>query len=117
MYNYGDNMKYFITEQERKTLHSTLFFEFQEGQENKDYKFTFRKENSMLLHADLFDESRLYKIIPDLKYYADTIVSKESWNIIKNAEKSPLAQEIIDELSDWAEENFKKYDYFVIRGI
>ena len=110
-------MKYFITEQERKTLHSTCFFEFQEGQKNKEYKFIFWKDNSMLLHADLFDESRLYKIIPNLKYYADTIINKESCTIIKNAEKSPLAQEIIDELSDWAEENFKKYEYFVILGI
>lgn len=110
-------MKYFITEQERKILHSTCFFEFQEGQKRKKYKFVFWKENSMLLHMDLFDKSELYKIIPDLKYYGDTIVNKESWNIIKNAEKSPLAQEIIDELSDWAEENFKKYDYFVILGI
>lgn len=79
-------MKYFITEQERKTLHSTCFFEFQEGQKKK-YKFVFWKENSMLLHTDLFDESRLYKIIPDLKYYADTIVSKENWNIIKMLKK------------------------------
>lgn len=109
-------MKYFITEAERKKLHSTCFFEFQEGQ-NDDYGFTFWKDNSMLLHADLFDESKLYKVIPDLKYYADTIVSKENWDIIKNSEKSQLAQEIIDELSDWVDENFKKYDYFVIRGI
>ncbi len=71
----------------------------------------------MLLHADLFDESKLYKTIPDLKYYAVTIVNKENWNIIKNAEKSQLAKEIIDELSDWVDENFKKYDYFVILGI
>lgn len=110
-------MKYFITEAERKQLHSTCFFEFQEGQKNKKYNFVFWKENSMLLHMDLFDESELYKIIPDLKYYAETIVSKENWDIIKNAEKSHLAKEIIDELSDWVDENFKKYDYFVILGI
>ncbi len=110
-------MKYFITEQERKKIHSTCLFEFQEGQKNKEYKFVCWKDNSMLLHADLFDESRLYKIIPDFKYYGDTIINKENWNIIKNAEKSQLAQEIIDEVSDWVEENFKKYDYFVIVGI
>ncbi|MDE6520790.1 MAG: hypothetical protein K2K91_10115 [Ruminococcus sp.] len=110
-------MKYFITEQERKTLHATCFFEFQKGQKNKKYKWTFWKEDSMLLHMDIFDESELYKIIPDLKYYAVTIVSKENWNIIKNAEKSQLAQDIIDELSEWAEKNFEKYEYFVILGI
>ncbi len=110
-------MKYFITEAERKKIHSTCFFEFQEGQKNKEYKFFCWKDNSMLLHADLFDESRLYKIIPDLKYYGTTIINKENWNIIKNAEKSQLAKEIIDELSDWVDENFKKYDYFVILGI
>ncbi len=110
-------MKYFITEQERKKIHSTCLFEFQEGQKNKEYKFVCWKDNSMLLHADLFDESRLYKIIPDLKYYGETIINKENWNIIKNAEKSQLAKEIIDELSDWVDENFKKYDYFVILGI
>lgn len=110
-------MKYFITEKERKNLHSTYFFEFQEGQENKKYSFICWKENSMLLNADLFDKSELYKIIPDFKYYADTVVNKENWTIIKNSEKSQLAQNIIDELSEWAEENFKKYDYFVIIGL
>lgn len=110
-------MKYFITEEERKTLHSTYFFEFQEGQKNKKYNFVCWKENSMLLNADLFDKSELYKIIPNLYYYGDTIINKENWNIIKNSEKSQLAQNIIDELSDWVEENFKKYDYFVIIGL
>lgn len=113
----GDIMKYLITEQERKNIHSTCFFEFQEGQNNKKYKYVFWKENSLLLHDDLFNKSELYKIIPDLKYYAETIVNKENWNIIKNAEKSQLAQDIIDELSGWVEENFKKFDYFVILGI
>lgn len=110
-------MKYFITEAERKKLHSTYFFEFQEGQKNEKYNFVCWKDNSMLLNADLFDNSELYKVIPDLKYYAETIVSKENWKIIKNAEKSQLAKEIIDEISDWVDENFKKYDYFVIVGI
>ncbi|MCM1314610.1 MAG: hypothetical protein NC244_04480 [Alistipes senegalensis] len=109
-------MKYFITEEKRKSVHSTAFFEFQEGQ-NNEYRFTCWKENSMLLHMDLFDKSELYKIIPNLKYYGNTIVNKENWNIIKNSEKSQLAQDIIDELSEWAEENFKKYDYFVIIGL
>lgn len=86
----GDIMKYLITEQERKNIHSTCFFEFQEGQNNKKYKYVFWKENSLLLHDDLFNKSELYKIIPDLKYYAETIVNKENWNIIKNAEKVNL---------------------------
>ena len=110
-------MKYFITEKERKNLHSTYFFEFQEGRENKEYSFVCWKENSMLLDADLFDESKLYKIIPDCDYYGNTFVSKENWNIIKNSEKSQLARDIIDELSEWVVENFKKYDYFVIIGL
>lgn len=110
-------MKFFITEHERQKLHSTCFFEFQEGQKNKKYKSVFWKENSLLLHMDLFDQSELYKIIPDLNYYGYTFIDKEKWNIIKNAEKSPLARVIIDELSEWAEDNFKKYDYFVICGI
>lgn len=80
-------MKYFITEAERKKLHSTYFFEFQEGQKNEKYNFVCWKDNSMLLNADLFDNSELYKVIPDLKYYAETIVSKENWDIIKNAKK------------------------------
>ena len=71
----------------------------------------------MLLYMDIFNESELYKIIPDFNYYGITIVNKESWNIIKNSEKSNLAQNIIDELSDWSEENFTKYAYFVILGL
>ena len=111
-------MKYFITEEERKTLHSTCFFEFQEGQKRKKYKFDdCWKENSMLLPAGVFNISGLCEIIPNCDYYGDTIVNKEKWNIIKNSEKSQLAQDIIDELSEWVEMNFEKYDYFVIIGM
>ena len=110
-------MKYFITEQERKKIHSTCYFEFQEGQIDKEYTDMFWKENSMLLHMDLFEESNLYKIIPDLNYYGTTVVSRENWNVIKNSEKSRLAQDIIDELSDFVDDNFRKYDYFIIQGI
>lgn len=110
---------YFITESQRKKIGGTCYFEFQKGQNNKKHRSVFWKEDSMLLHMDIADKSELYKIIPDFNYYGDTFISREKWNIIKsNAEKETgIVRGIIDEISYWAEENFRLFDYFVIIGI
>ncbi len=114
-------MDFFITEAQRKMLHSTCFFEFQKGQSGKiaDYRQVFWQENSLLLHADIADEIELYKIIPNFDYYSTTFVDKQSWAVVlQNVEKrGGKALEVIREASPWAEDNFKEYDYFVICGI
>ena len=110
-------MEFFITEQQRKQIGSTCYFEFQKG--SKKYKPVFWKEDSLLLDMDVLEEIELYKVIPDFNYYGITIIDKEKWKMIqKNAEnESKDIKNAVDELEVWVEENFKEFDYFVIHGI
>ena len=112
-------MRFFITESQRKQRGGTCYFEFQRGQRSPDNKSVYWREDSLLLHMDIVDEIALYKIVPDLQYYGETIIDKEKWSIIQNNAKNQSAKaiEVIDELSSWAEENFKGSDHFVIIGI
>lgn len=109
----------FITEKQRKQHGGTCYFEFQKGQENKKYKPVYWQEESLLLHMDIMYEIALHNVIPDFDYYGITIIDKEKWNAIqRNAEKETVTiKEVINELCTWVEENFKKFDYFVICGI
>lgn len=112
-------MEFFITESQQKKTGSSCYFEFQKGQKNKEYSSVFWREDSLLLHADIADETELYKIIPDFNYSDITVISREKWAVIRqNAEREGgTLMKIIHEASDWAEENFKEFDYFVILGI
>lgn len=112
-------MDFFITESERKQLHSTCYFEFQKGQKSKEYSSVFWREDSLLLHADIADEIGLYKIIPDFDYYGTTVICREKWAIIgQNAEREGGdVLKVICEAAPWVEDNFKEFDYFVILGI
>ena len=112
-------MDFFITESRRKQTGGSCFFEFQRGQNGKEYESVFWREDSLLLHMDIVDEIELYKIVPDFNYYYITIIDKEKWEIIQqNAEKAGgKAMRVIHEVSAWVEENFKEFDYFVIVGI
>lgn len=115
----GDNMRFFITESQRKQRGGTCYFEFQKGQRRKKYKEVFWREDSLLLNMDTVDDIALYKIIPGFNYYGITIIDEEKWNIIQSNAKheSVKAAEVIDELCSWVEDNYKEYDYFVILGI
>lgn len=112
-------MQYFITETQRKQIGRTDYVEFQKGQKHKKYKPVFWQEDSLLLHVDIFDELELYKIIPDFQSFGTTIIDKAKWNSIQqNAKKeSGNIQELIAELAPWVEDNFKKFDYFVIDDV
>ena len=115
----GDIMKYFITEQQRKQRGGSGYFEFQKGQKNKKYKFVFWQEDSLLLYMGIADDLKIYKIIPNFQYYGITIIDKSTWNMIQRSaeQESNAIQELITELSPWVEDNFRKFNYFVIRGI
>ena len=112
-------MRFFITESQRKQRGGTCYFEFQRGQKTPNYEFVCWREDSLLLHMDIVDEIKLYKIIPDFQYYGETIIDKEKWSIIQNNVKKQDAKaiEVIDELSRWVEENYKESNYFIIIGI
>lgn len=115
----GDNMKFFITESQRKQIGDTCYFEFQKGQKIKEYKFVCRREDSLLLHMDIVDKMKLYSIIPNFNYYDITIIDKNIWNVIlcKAKNENGIVMEVINELSTWVEDNFKESDHFVILGI
>lgn len=68
---------------------------------------------------DIADEIALYKIVPDFRYYGDNFIDREKWDaILANARKSGgKAEEVINELCSWAEDNFKESDHFMIIGI
>lgn len=112
-------MKYFISESHRKQIGGSCYFEFQKGQKEKNDELTFWKEDSILLHMDIADEIALYRIVPNMNYYGDTLIDKEKWCVIQNNAKNEggKAMEVINELRSWAEDNFKESDYFLILGI
>lgn len=112
-------MKYLKTETERKHLGGTCYFEFQKGQNEYTTNYEFWKNDSLLLHMNLMDEIKLYKIIPNFNYYGITYVSKQTWADIKKTalDSKGKVLELIEELSNWVDSNFEKYDYFLIMGI
>ena len=111
-------MKYFIDEKTRKQLGSSCYFEFQKGLSDE-----FWRDDSLLLHADIFDDMKLAKIfkegLDNFNYYGNTVISAEQWDrfysfaISKNKE----AAELFSELNDWAKECYKDNDVIVIIGI
>ncbi|MBQ8827336.1 MAG: hypothetical protein IJ007_09615 [Oscillospiraceae bacterium] len=106
-------MKFFITEEQRKEQGGSCYFEFQKGQPDPDYKFTCWKSDSLLMHMDTADKTALYKMFEGFDYYGVTVVDREKWESFRqNADK-----ELLEELNEWAEENFREYDYFVIIGL
>lgn len=112
-------MKYFITEAERKERHSTLLFEFQKGKHrNKCWL-----DDSLCLHADIFDEFKLYelfiKAIPSFDYYGQAEVTQKDWNtlLLLSHEYGNEKEEIISEIASWVEYCFMKEEVFTICGI
>ena len=112
-------MKYFMTETQRKQIGRTDYVEFQKGQKNKKYKPVFWQEDSLLLPVDIFEELELYKIIPDFQSFGITMIDKVKWNMMQqNAKKeSGNIQELMAELMPWVEDNFEKFDYFIIDDV
>lgn len=112
-------MRYFITEVQRKVRHSTCYFEFQTGQKKYEYQPVFWKEDSLLLDDDCVNETGFYKIIPNFAPFGITRISKEAWRVMESraAREGGVMQEMLEELSPWAEKNFAQYAYFVILGI
>ena len=113
-------MKYFLTESERKRKHSTLYFEFQKGK----YRGICWREDSLCLHADIFDRLNLFdlfaKAIPGFDYYySKNYVTQEAWAHIKNlaVESGGEVEKLITELCTWVEECFQEEKVFTICGI
>lgn len=110
-------MKYFCTETERE---GTCYHEFQKG---KWDGCTFWKENSLLLHDDMFGELKLGKlfkmVIPEYDSYGNTEVTKAVWADVcqRAAVMAGEVQAAIQEADVWVQENFETEEVFYILGL
>ena len=116
-------MTYFITEAQRKITYATCFFEFQKGKPKSWGRKRFWKEDSLLLHIDLFDQLDLNSVfstaLPNFDYYGETTVAVDQYETLK---ATVLAQggeiaEFFAELDIWVTECFKTENCFTIQGI
>ncbi len=111
-------MKYFIDEDTRKQRGGTCYFEFQQGMSND-----FWRDDSILLHADIFDDMGLYKFFKEglgsFDYYGHTVISADEWDkLYKLAlSKGDETAELFGELNSWAEECYKHNDVIVVIGV
>lgn len=112
-------MKYFVNEEERKSSHSTCYFEFQKGY----YHDKCWLEDSISIHDELWNKFNLSElisgVIENFDYYGTTVVTKSQWNtIVKNSkEADPVWEDIIAEVIPWADHCFEEYEAFTILGM
>lgn len=109
-------MRFFKT-----NIHGGCYHEFFQGEWDGE---TFWSETSLYLHDDHMTELGLYrnlfaKAIPNFDRYANFKVSREDWeNITRLAgELGGGILGLIEELTPWAEDNFRKYEVFTVIGI
>ena len=114
------NVKYFLTESERRATESTLFFEFQKGK----YSGECWKEDSLCLRANVFDRLGLYRLfaeaIPGFDYYnMKNAVNRESWERLRNLAFAldGEVRDLMTELSAWVEACFSEEEVFNVCGI
>lgn len=112
----GKTHHYFILEKER---FGTAYHEFQTG--NK--KGVYWDKTSILLSEDIMEDSHINvlfeRIIPNYDYYGNSVVNRETWNLLKEESKneSEKIQEIIQEMVPWAERSIETFNCFTIKGI
>lgn len=113
------SMTYLITVEQRKASRSTLYFEFQKG----SFKRKHWKDDSLYLHADIFDRLGLYDLfsasVPDFCYYADTKISPAQYELLKSTalERGGEIAAVFAELDVWVTECFQTESCFTILGI
>ena len=114
-----NDMKYFITEEQRKASDSTCYMEFMKGYYNDKCWL----EDSINIDAFLWDNLDLSKLIhsvnKDFDYYDLTVITKEQWQEITRIsnETSGKWKEVIDEATPWVEECFREFEVFTISGM
>ncbi len=114
--NICNSIHYFILEKERI---GTAFHEFQMGNKTGVYW----DKASILLSDDIMQDSSISslfeRIIPNYDYYGPSIVTKETWELLKEAavKESEIIRDIIREMTPWAERSIELYKCFTIIGI
>lgn len=104
-------------------MRATCFFEFQKGKPKGLGRNRFWKEDSILLHMDLFDQLNLFSVfnaaLPDFDYYGETTVTADQYEVLKAtgfAQGDEIAKLFL-ELDIWVTECFKTESCFTIQGI
>lgn len=116
VYFYEKPNHYFILERQRR---GTCYHEFQTGNKQDVYW----DKTSILLSDDFMDETKfdgyLAKILPNYSYTGITLVTKEDWAKLKKEAKNEneTIQELIKELTPWAENSIASFECFTIKGI
>lgn len=111
-------MRYFMSEAERRSSRSTLYFELQKG----NYHNKCWLDDSVCIHADIWNSLSLTelftKALPNFSYYGLTEVSPDDFEKLKELSKgSEQWENVISQLSPWAEECFENNTVFTICGI
>ena len=111
-------MKYFLTAKEREETHNENFLQFEKGQ----YTNNTWKPDAFCMGVNVvvnYDFYNLFSyIIPKFDINANTLITKDTWDQIKErSHKNRHWEEAIDELNPWAEKCLKDYESFVIVGI
>lgn len=112
-------MKYFVTEEERKASGSTDYIEFQMG----EYADKCWLEDSINVSAEVWDDLKMTKfmreVIPDFDFYATNPVNKEQWQLlVENSRRENCAcRDLLEEASPWVDKCFESKEVFTICGI
>ena len=110
-------MRFFVKDNERK---NTNYHEFYKGRWDG---VTFWKEDSLLLHMDIFDQLNLYSVfiaaLPDFNYYGETYVTPAQYELLKSSAFTQGGEiaVLFAELDIWVSECFKTESCFIIQGI
>lgn len=103
----------------RKMLGGTCYFEFQRGR----FRGKFWLDRSVYLHADRFEELKLYEIfseaLPHFNYFGTTEVTQAQYEKLKacaQARGGKIAA-VFEELDHWAGNCFLTENVFTILGI
>jgi hypothetical protein len=111
-------MRYFMSEAERRSSRSTLYFELQKGHyHNKCWL-----DDSVCIHADIWDSLSLTelftKALPDFAYYGLTEVNMTEWEKLKELSQASFQwEEVMLELSPWVSGCFENNSVFTVCGI
>ena len=113
---------YFLSEDERKTAHSTCFYEFHKGKWDENNP-VFWKEDSLCISDDVMNSLGLDNLLScaldNYHPFGETKIDAKRWKrIYSDAEQiGGSLFEAILEVTPWVEDNFKQYTIFTILGI
>ena len=113
------SVPYLYTTAQRKEMGGTCYFEFQRGR----FRGQHWLDRSVFLHADLFDELKLYDLfaeaLPHFNYYGPTEVTPGQYETLKSLAMARGGETaaLMEELDHWVQDCFYIENVFTICGI